>query len=295
MEFIEFMDKGFENAVRHELGITDEPLTSNDIAQLQGLLICSEVEEHGQVPQAIVGSGFQVFKPSLRFNIRTSTNGMWEEDLKNFTRLKALYLYAKTTDLHSFLGNFKELNELHAVGTRNKDWSFLSELINLRSLYIKRASFHDLGVFRELSIKQEKLASLSDDPFLWSHKLEFVRLEYCGIQDITPLAELKWLAELNLSHNDVSDFSSILNLPLYSLTLRYNRLSDLSFIARDYWHLDYLDVRHNQIRDISPLVHLVNLSKLYVGHNPITDYSVLNQLPVQRHDVDSHKPRRKRG
>lgn len=252
------------------------------------------VEEHVQVPRAIVGSGFHVFKPSLRFNVRTSANGMWEADLKNFYRLKALYLYAKTTDL-SFLGNFKELNELHVVGTRNKDWSFIAGLINLRSLFIKRASFHDLGVFRELSNKQEKLSSLSNDPFLWSHKLEFVRLEYCGIQDINPLADLKWLAELDLSHNEISDFSSVLDLPLYSLTLRYNRLSDLSFIARHRWHLDYLDVRHNQITDISPLVHFVNLSKLYVEHNPITDYSVLNQLPIQRHDVDSYDPRRKRG
>lgn len=294
MEIIEFQDKGFENAVRHELGVTDEPLTSKDIAQLRGLLIYSAAEELEQVPRAIVGSGFQVIKPSLRFNVRSSANGMWEEDLKYFNRLKALYLHAKTTDL-AFLSNFKELNELHIVGTRNKDWSFLSELVNLRSLFIKRASLHDLEVFRELSIKQEELASLSDDPFLWSHKLEFVRLEHCGIQDITPLADLKWLAELDLSHNQISDFSSVLDLPLYSLTLRYNQLNHLSFIARDRWHLDYLDVRHNQIEDISPLVHLVNLSKLYVGHNPITDYSVLHQLPVQRHDVASYKPRRKRG
>lgn len=294
MEIIEFQDKGFENAVRHELGVTDEPLTSKDIAQLRGLLIYSAAEEYEQVPRAIVGAGFQVFKPNLRFNVRASVNKMWEADLKHFNRLKALYLYAKTTDL-TFLSNFKELNELHVVGTRNKDWSFIAGLVNLRSLFIKRASFHDLEVFRELSITQEELASLSDDPFLWSHKLEFVRLEHCGIQDITPLADLKWLAELDLSHNQISDFSSVLDLPLYSLTLRYNRLSHLSFIARDRWHLDYLDVRHNQIEDISPLVYLINLSKLYVGHNPISDYSVIHQLPVQRHDVASYKPRRKRG
>ncbi|WP_442951624.1 leucine-rich repeat domain-containing protein [Paenibacillus sp. GYB003] len=100
---------------------------------------------------------------------------------------------------------------------------------------------------------------------------------------------------MDLSHNAISDFSSVLDLPLYSLTLRYNRLSDLSFIARDRWHLDYLDVRHNQIEDISPFVHLVNLSKLFVGHNPVTDFSVLDQLSVQQHDVASYKPRRKRG
>ncbi|MEF3302525.1 hypothetical protein [Paenibacillus sp. GYB003] len=189
MEIIEFQDKGFENAVRDELGVTDEPLTTKDIDQLRGLLIYSAVEELEQVPRAIVGSGFQVFKPSIRFNVRASANGMWEADLKNFNHLKALYLYARTTDL-SFLGNFKELNDLHVVGTHNKDWSFISGLINLRSLFIKKASLHDLEVFQELSIKQEELAALSDDPFLWSHKLEFVRMEYCGIQDITPLASL---------------------------------------------------------------------------------------------------------
>ncbi|KIL39541.1 hypothetical protein SD70_19245 [Gordoniibacillus kamchatkensis] len=294
MGFIDFMDKGFESAVKTALGMGKERLSHKDVARLDSILIFASADKYLQVPWQSESGAFNIHKPGLCFNVLSSENGLWQSDLRHFNRLKALYLYAETTDL-SFLSNFSKLTELHVVDSRHKDWSFLGELLNLRCLFVQNASLQDLRVLGELAIKQEEIAARSSDPFLWSHKLEFVRLIHCGIQDMSPLAELKWLAELDLSHNEISDFSSVLDLPLYSLTFRYNRLSDLSLIARDRWHLDYLDVRHNQITDISPLVHFVNLSKLCVGHNPITDYSVLNQLPVQRHDVDSYNPRRKRG
>ena len=290
MGYIDFQDKGFEKAIKAHLGVGAERLTQKDIARIQSILICTSAEKYLKVPWQLNSSAFNMIKPDFCFNVLSSEDGMWEVDLQHFHGINALYLYGETTDL-SLLSRFTKLQELHVVDSQNQDWSFLGELLNLRCLLIKNAPSLNLEVFRELANKQEYVASERNDPFLWSHKLEYLRLTYCGIEDVSPLTACKWLTEVDLSSNAISNFRPLLDLPLNSLTLQYNRLSDLAFIGdMDWWNLYSLNLQHNEITDISPLARIIRLRKLFVGHNPITDFTVMEELNIKRHDVDLSSP-----
>ena len=76
--------------------------------------------------------------------------------------------------------------------------------------------------------------------------LETLRLTI-EISDISPLASLTNLTELELVDNQITDIS-----PLASLT-----------------NLTHLALADNQISDVSPLASLTNLTELYLQNNPV--------------------------
>jgi len=117
-------------------------------------------------------------------------------------------------------------------------------------------------------------------------------LKYSNISDISPLAGLTNLKELNLWANKISDltplagFTNLRNLelvdnkisdltPLVGLTnlkilhLSKNNISDLTPLA-GLINLEVLSSRNNNISDLSPLAGLTNLKQLWLGSTPIT-------------------------
>jgi Leucine-rich repeat (LRR) protein len=98
------------------------------------------------------------------------------------------------------------------------------------------------------------------------------------ISDISPLASLTSLIELNLGSNEIGDISllaSFINLTL--LDLGYNQIGDISPLA-NLTSLTSLILSDNQISDISPLANLTSLTELDLGANPISDISPLASL-----------------
>jgi hypothetical protein len=98
------------------------------------------------------------------------------------------------------------------------------------------------------------------------------------ISDISPLASLTSLIELNLGSNEIGDISllaSFINLTL--LDLGYNQIGDISPLA-NLTSLTSLSLSDNQISDISPLANLTSLTELDLGANPISDISPLASL-----------------
>ncbi len=92
------------------------------------------------------------------------------------------------------------------------------------------------------------------------------------------IRELTGLQSLNLSRNQISDYSFLEKLTgLQSLDLSRNQISDYSFLEK-LTGLQSLDLSNNQISDYSFLENLTGLQSLDLSRNQISDYSFLEKL-----------------
>lgn len=71
---------------------------------------------------------------------------------------------------------------------------------------------------------------------------------------------------------DLDESQRIVGLHLFHLGIK-----DITPIV-GLLDLELLDIRHNKIEDISPIIHLSNLTHLFFGENPIIDISPIKQL-----------------
>ena len=98
------------------------------------------------------------------------------------------------------------------------------------------------------------------------------------ITDLTPLASLTTLMDLNVSGNQVTDVSPLRSLTsLIHLNLADNHVSDLRPLA-NLISLETLDLFDNEVESIVPLSGLKNLNQLILTHNHIGDISPLSGL-----------------
>lgn len=123
-----------------------------------------------------------------------------------------------------------------------------------------------------------------------------------GISTLEDCAYMKNLNILILDRQAVSDISPLKGLPLVSVSLSDNPISDLTplascedleelHIGETYvedldWienceNLQILDIGHTRVKEISPLLKL-NLEELGMVDDQITDLEVLEQLPLKR-------------
>jgi hypothetical protein len=109
MGFIDFVDKGFEDSVKTVSGTAQKRLTQEDINVISCILVSTATERGLPVPWLLDTMVFNMPMPQLIFNVGDSENGLWEQDLRHFSHVKALYLYAGSIDL-SFLRDFRRLS-----------------------------------------------------------------------------------------------------------------------------------------------------------------------------------------
>ena len=100
-----------------------------------------------------------------------------------------------------------------------------------------------------------------------------------GIQDLTGLQfAINLRSRLDLRDNQISDISLIAGLTeLRELEINRNTISDISPV-RGLTNLTLLAFKGNQISDISPIAGLINLRGLYISDNPISDISPVRGL-----------------
>ena len=131
--------------------------------------------------------------------------------------------------------------------------------------------------------------------------LEHLDLYMHLISDIRPLEKLTKLRSVWLAGNKIANIRPFTNLPLEELDLGGNPITDFAPLAEltsltrlDFWgnglgnsnlsiitgltQLTQLDLRNNQISDITSLTKLVNLKKLQLKGNPISDTAPLLTL-----------------
>lgn len=112
------------------------------------------------------------------------------------------------------------------------------------------------------------------------------------ISDITPLANLTNLVELNLNRNQISDITPLANLiNLTKLEFSYNPVSDINAIS-ELKKLTSLSFISCQVKDISVLDNFVNLERVYFYGSKSTDIVSTKQykLPsvITKKDKDTY-------
>lgn len=108
--------------------------------------------------------------------------------------------------------------------------------------------------------------------------LSDLNLRFNRVEDVSPLAHLAQLKNLELSGNEVEDISALTSLlALTDLRLFSNRLADISGLAR-LSQLRNLRLDWNEIEDISALAELAQLQWLILDFNRIADLSPLAEL-----------------
>lgn len=91
-----------------------------------------------------------------------------------------------------------------------------------------------------------------------------------NITDLSPLASLTTISNLNLTGNQIQDISPLSNLQNLSfLLIAFNEIQDISPLA-NLKNLRYLVIENNQITDLSSLNSLPNLTALIAMGNPLT-------------------------
>lgn len=114
----------------------------------------------------------------------------------------------------------------------------------------------------------EYLTNLRELDLLWNDR----------IADVTPIANLTNLRNLNLGSNQIIDVTPIANLNnLESLWIWGNQIADVTPLA-NLTNLQYLHLQYNQIIDVTPLTNLTNLQWLTLDSNQIADINSLVNL-----------------
>jgi len=104
------------------------------------------------------------------------------------------------------------------------------------------------------------------------------RVPLTGVLELSPLAALTGLVELNLSGNYIKDIWPLQDLTkLTELNLYLNQIEDISPL-QGLTSISWLSLGANRITDISILENLTSLKQLLLFHNPIENFKAIINL-----------------
>lgn len=170
--------------------------------------------------------------------------------LAELTGLINLNLHTNWITDISPLRNLTKLVRLRIAENPLTDISALSELTELRVLRMHRHGDFIGG--------QNPRTHMGATGLLFTN----------AVTDISPLANLSNLVDLNIHTQDISDLTPLSGLTsLIELRLAANSFTDLSPL-RGLTALQYLELTGNDITDITPLSGLTNLMQLDLRFNP---------------------------
>jgi Leucine-rich repeat (LRR) protein len=127
--------------------------------------------------------------------------------------------------------------------------------------------------------------------------LVYLKISHAGLNDLSPLENLRNLTHLDLNNNKISyGIISVRNLTnLTYLDLSYNYISNIMPV-QNLTNLTWLKLQVNIIKNITPLQNLTNLTHLYLHDNqiyhisPLQDLSNLTQLNLRHTKIDDINP-----
>jgi hypothetical protein len=182
--------------------------------------------------------------------------------LAELTDLINLNLHTNWISNISPLKDMRKLVRLRIAENPLTDISALSELTELRVLRMHRHGDFIGG--------QNPRTHMGATGLLFTN----------AVTDISPLAKLTKLVDLNIHTQDISDLTPLSGLTsLIELRLAANSFTDLSPL-RDLASLEYLELTGNDITDITPLSGLTNLTALDLRFNPgLTNIQALFENP----------------
>ena len=121
------------------------------------------------------------------------------------------------------------------------------------------AAWHTVAAMRGTDDCDTAWSKLSDDVLLLGGK---------NIVDLTPLAGMTHLTNLDLGQNEITDVTPLMGMvELRVLILKENKIDDISPL-KALSKMLRLDLSKNQIGDFAPLAGLNEMNKLNIKHNP---------------------------
>ncbi|KAL0228140.1 hypothetical protein RCL1_004283 [Eukaryota sp. TZLM3-RCL] len=188
------------------------------------------------------------------------------EFINSFTNLEELNItHARSFDFSTIVcaNHLKSLS----INQNGSTPAGLSLLNNLRSLYISSRSLTDLSfiqfmpLLNSLNLNETSVSELSYVSF--SKKLRHCRVVSSKVSDISPLRYCRLLSSIKLNHNrNISDISPLAGLQfLEDLDLSYTSVKDVTALTACV-QLRSLVLYRTMVTDFSPLGHFVNLHSL---------------------------------
>ncbi|MBL7146423.1 MAG: leucine-rich repeat domain-containing protein [Phycisphaerae bacterium] len=231
-------------------------------------------------------SGLEHAKNVVNFTVNNWTPEM-SLNISHISSMISLKILCLTNCGIEDISVLSSLNKLEVLNLSSNNisgsLSFLSPLINLKSLGLSRNRITDISALSSLKnleslmLRTNRISDIA--PLASLENLTHLLLEYNDITDITPLASLENLTGLSLGYNDITDITPLASLEnLTGLTLEYNDISDISVLS-SLVKLKTLSLSGNQkIRDMRPLSALINMFSLNLCSNGIEDVSFLSSL-----------------
>ena len=296
MPKIEFYDKSVEQAIKNNFKI--KTIREKHLLAINGIYISDDDDVNCYpIPWYSDSQAYQMERVNMFYN-KSRSNGRWEDDLiTRCAHIKTLYIIATKAQIDlNFLGEFKNLQELTVIHSNVSDWSFVERLMNLRNICVHACPNFDIKSLGVLAKKQQErydnhvnqeteknMTTFLQRPI----RLENIYAKYCNISDISPLCtNLRDVTEINLSHNNIKDISSLTGIDVYYLTLRWNQIEDITALNDSKSYL--VNLRHNQIKDFSPLYENQHIHRLFVNHNAKEDYNKLHDLSLVYTDIPNY-------
>ena len=264
-ESVHIPDPNLRDAIAEALGkASDTPITVEEMATL------TDLEAPGMDIQNLEGLQFATNLEELRLR------GNPLSDLAPLSGLTTLIEVEVSGESLSDLSPLADLINLKGVGfwkTSISDLSPLAGLLKLRWLEFKENPVSDLSPLAGLTnLKRlETYASRDLDLLPLKGLTNLIRLGVTssGVSDVSPLSELINLEWLSIQSNHrISDISALASLKkLKELNLARNKISDVSSLAGLH-NLEELQLQSNNILDISPLDGLRENTEIHWFGNP---------------------------
>ena len=191
-----------------------------------------------------------------------------------------------------FLTKIKYLTTLDLSIDNLHDISPLKNLVQLKSLRIRRANVNDITPIKYLKELNTLFLMNSPikniNPIKKLHKLEFICFINLHLNNIQPLKGLLNLKKLEVHNVSILDISPISNMKqLTSLHLERSDIIDISPLS-GLTKLRRLNLRKNCINDITPLISLKELEDLNLANNKIKSIPI--SLVHQFYDISVENP-----
>ena len=204
--------------------------------------------------------------------------------LAGLSRLRIIELRSNTIRNLSPITNLIALEWLIVTHNLISDLSPIEGLINLRGLAIEDNLISDLSPIADL-IKLDRIWMHENPPVDLAPLAGLTNLRGIHswgtpiISDLSPLAKLPKLREIDICGGGISDLSPLEGLTgLKELYLVGNEISDISPLA-SLTGLTRLSLKHNEVSDVTSLAALSNLTWIDLDDNEILDFSPLDAFP----------------
>lgn len=205
---IDWQDEALAQAMAEETGITDRPITLDDVLDIEGL----DLTQRGIRNISALGLLTNLTQLYLGDNEISDVS-----PLSGLNTLVELNLWGNNISDVSALAGLNNLTMLNLWKNNISDISPLRGLTNLTELYLGENKISDISPLSGLKSLQllglsgNKIGSVNALSGLTG--LSQLYLRNTGITDVRPLAGLKNLTQLELTDNEIADYSPVEFVP----------------------------------------------------------------------------------